>query len=111
MNCIDYITNDGEMITIYFSSSSKNLSIEHIRTILYNKKISIGNVCVGMCIQNAIENKFFKYDFLKGEEDYKFHWANAGNSSMNIYCYRNRPASVVFYSINCLNNIGTIALR
>ena len=110
---IDLLKKDNDYIAGIMHFNYKETRYMYLMAVdvLYNEKISIGNVFVGMCIQNAIENKLSQYDFLKGEEDFKFHWANAGNSSMNIYCYRNRPASVVFYSINCLKNIGKIALR
>jgi len=110
---IDLLKKDNDYIAAMLHFNYKESQYMYLMAVdvLYNKKISIGNVFVGMCIQNAIEKKLSKYDFLKGEEDYKFHWANTGNSSMNIYFYRNRPVSMVFYSINCLKNIGKIAFR
>ncbi|MEZ5583583.1 MAG: GNAT family N-acetyltransferase [Candidatus Competibacteraceae bacterium] len=53
-------------------------------------KISLGNLFIGMCLENAIENGMTCYDFLKGDEDYKFHWANQGQVSLSIFCHQ-RP--------------------
>ena len=50
----------------------------------FNRKISAGNVFVGMCLQKAIKDSVHIYDFLKGEEDYKLHWATDIRPSLTI---------------------------
>jgi len=50
----------------------------------FNPKISLGNLLVGLCITNAVRSGLKYYDFLKGAEDYKFHWANLSKSSISI---------------------------
>ena len=61
----------------------------------YNPKISFGNLLVGMCIQNAIEAGFRVYDFLKGHEEYKFHWATNMQTSLTVYLHQRRPAPIL----------------
>lgn len=50
----------------------------------FNPKISLGNLLVGLCITNAVRSGLKYYDFLKGAEDYKLHWANFSKSSISI---------------------------
>lgn len=110
---IDLLRKDDDYIAGILHLNHKDVQHMYLIAVdlLHNKRISIGNIFIEMCIHNAIEKKFSKYDFLKGEEDFKFHWANTGNSSMNISCYRNSPASVLYYSVNSLKNIGKISFR
>ena len=63
----------------------------------FDKKISIGNVLLGISIQKAIEDKFETYDFLKGDEDFKFHWTGALNKSIDIHYYKNKIGPVSLY--------------
>ena len=54
-------------------------------------KISIGNVLVGESIEAAIEDGLLTYDFLKGAEDYKFHWANNNARTLRLSLSNRRP--------------------
>ena len=40
------------------------------------RKHSVGLVSVGLAIRGAIEEGATEYDFLHGDEEYKFHWSN-----------------------------------
>jgi L-malate glycosyltransferase len=40
------------------------------------RKRSVGLVSVGLAIRSAIEEGVSEYDFLHGNEEYKFHWSN-----------------------------------
>jgi len=57
--------------------------------------VSIGNALVGLSLENAIEDGFSTYDFLKGTEEYKFLWADGGRRCLNVRFYRPRVAVVV----------------
>ena len=39
------------------------------------EKYSVGLVMTGLTIQRAIEERAKEYDFLRGDERFKFHWA------------------------------------
>jgi len=39
-------------------------------------KHSVGVVTMGLTIKTAIEEGACEYDFLHGDEEYKFHWAS-----------------------------------
>ena len=41
------------------------------------KKHSVGVATMGLAIKSAIEEGALEYDFLHGDEEYKFHWADA----------------------------------
>jgi hypothetical protein len=62
----------------------------------FDRGISIGNIVVGMAIEQAIAEGVATYDFLKGIEDYKFHWANSGRRSLRLNCYGKKPAPLVW---------------
>jgi CelD/BcsL family acetyltransferase involved in cellulose biosynthesis len=77
----------------------------------YNPKISLGNLLVGLCLKNAIEEGHEVYDFLKGDESYKFHWATTGKSSVQLIFWQKRPTTVIFALSRLLRHAGKIILR
>jgi CelD/BcsL family acetyltransferase involved in cellulose biosynthesis len=77
----------------------------------FNPKISIGNVLVGLCIQQAINKGISTYDFLKGEEDYKFHWSTKMNVSNSIFLYQRRIIPLIFAMNRQLKHAGKLLLR
>lgn len=46
--------------------------------------LSVGLVLIGLSIQNAIRRGNTRYDFLRGEEAYKFDWANRSTDLVSI---------------------------
>ncbi len=74
-------------------------------------KISVGNLLVGLSIKQAVEEGFEIYDFLKGVEQYKFHWANTGKRSLNVISYRGGSASSAVCIRNIIKNFGKVLLR
>jgi len=78
---------------------------------MYNPKISIGNIIVGMCMENAIKANFYTYDFLKGTESYKFHWANTSTTLLSLLLYQRNLASTLLHSISSIKNFGKFFLR
>jgi hypothetical protein len=77
----------------------------------YNPKISVGNVLVGLCITKAVQQGIRQYDFLKGAEPYKFHWANAGRRSLNLYFPQKRVATMPHLLSRMLKDFGRVLLR
>jgi len=77
----------------------------------YNPKISIGNIIVAMCMENAIKAGFHTYDFLKGTENYKLHWANTSTTLLGLSVYQMSLATTLLHSINSIKNLGKILLR
>jgi CelD/BcsL family acetyltransferase involved in cellulose biosynthesis len=77
----------------------------------FNPKISIGNILLGLCIQDAVENKFSQYDFLKGDEFHKFHWANHGMSLYSVEHFRSKIGTAAVFAVQTLRKMGKILLR
>lgn len=68
-------------------------------------KISVGNILVGLCIEKAIIDGIEIYDFLKGSEDYKFHWACDFRRSLVITLYQRRFRILVISLSTMLKDI------
>jgi CelD/BcsL family acetyltransferase involved in cellulose biosynthesis len=77
----------------------------------YSSKVSIGNVLVGLCVIKAIASGFSYYDFLKGAEDYKFHWANCGNSSSSISLSRRALTPIALTLGDLAKSAGKLLFR
>ncbi|MDZ7761084.1 MAG: GNAT family N-acetyltransferase [Desulfovermiculus sp.] len=77
----------------------------------YNPKISLGNYLVGQSIQNAIDQGYAIYDLLKGAEDYKFHWANQGNRTVQLRMWRKTPAGLCSALSMFSRQAGKLVLR
>lgn len=52
--------------------------------------VSIGNVLLGLCLEKAIQQKLSVYDFLRGTEDYKFHWTKDARATLHLISGRTR---------------------
>lgn len=74
-------------------------------------KLSLGNLLVGLCIKNSIVVGYDTYDFLRGEESYKFHWANEGNSTMQFTFWQKRPVAVTSALSRLVRHAGKVLLR
>ena len=77
----------------------------------FDPRISIGNVLVGLCLEKAVCEGFNKYDFLRGSESYKFHWANGGRRSIVLNIYQKRVGALYDASIKMCKNFGRILFR
>ena len=51
--------------------------------------LSVGLVLIGLSVKNAIERGNQLYDFLRGDETYKFDWANKSVEIVNVSVGRN----------------------
>lgn len=77
----------------------------------FNRQVSAGNILVCLAIQDAIERKLERYDFLRGSEPYKFHWANSGEQLLDISYSHRKFISALQYTTDALKNFGKIILR
>jgi CelD/BcsL family acetyltransferase involved in cellulose biosynthesis len=77
----------------------------------FDKKISVGNVLIGLCIKKAISNGITVYDFLKGSEEYKFHWANHGRRMLKLNLYQRRVGALAVAFGKMVREAGKIVLR
>ena len=76
----------------------------------FDARLSMGNLIVGMCIENAYHNGYRTYDFLKGDEAYKFHWANNGTKTLALMFWNKRSAGIAFALTDLIKNAGKLLL-
>ena len=72
---------------------------------------SVGNVLLGLCLEKAVAEGIAEYDFLRGSESYKFHWATGGRRSLNVRLHQRRFAVLVLIGIRCLKAVMKVVLR
>jgi len=77
----------------------------------YSNKVSLGNLLVGMSIINGIRSGISNYDFLKGYEDYKFHWTNYGRRSSSVQFSQRRLLPVCYTLAEIAKSAGKLILR
>lgn len=77
----------------------------------YNPKVSLGNFLVCQSIRNAIASGCSVYDFLKGDERYKFHWANRGIRTLHFSFWQKRPGAMYSASTGIIKNFGKLLIR
>lgn len=77
----------------------------------FDKAISIGNIVVGLAIEKAIAAGFSRYDFLRGDEDYKFHWSNDGKRSVRFSHYGKKAAPLMCMTEQYVKSIAKVLTR
>lgn len=95
---IDYLHANANCIGGLLHLKYRNTMSLYLMAVdkVYNPRISVGNLLVGLCIGRAIENQVQIYDFLKGNEEYKFYWTSDGRVSQTIYIVQRRLWPVVY---------------
>jgi CelD/BcsL family acetyltransferase involved in cellulose biosynthesis len=56
-------------------------------------RLSVGLVMMGWTIAEAIRNRHKEFDFLRGDEPYKFRWANSSRQTLTVRLFDRRPKS------------------
>jgi CelD/BcsL family acetyltransferase involved in cellulose biosynthesis len=77
----------------------------------YEKSISIGNILVGLSIERAITEGFGRYDFLRGTEDYKFHWSNEGRREVHLSWCGRKPKPFLWMAGRSVRALVKVAIR
>lgn len=91
----------GERLLMYL------MAVDHS----FNKSISIGNIVVGRSIERAIADGCSEYNFLKGYEEYKFHWADRGDRAVGFFFYRRRGPLMVWLAARFFKMMTKIFVR
>jgi CelD/BcsL family acetyltransferase involved in cellulose biosynthesis len=91
----------GDVLYMYLMAIDKTFS----------SRVSIGNLLVGLCIRNAIRSGISCYDFLKGEEDYKFHWSNSGQRSTTLLFSQRKLIPVCLTLVEMAKSAAKLILR
>jgi len=110
---IDLLRSNGKSIAGLLHLSYEDSLFMYLMAIdtTFNPKISIGNILVGLSLSKAIEDGKSKYDFLKGSEGYKFHWASSGRSSMNVFICLRKIAPILHVAGHFVRDLGKMILR
>jgi CelD/BcsL family acetyltransferase involved in cellulose biosynthesis len=58
-------------------------------------KHSVGLITMGLAIKSAIEEEAQEYDLLRGDEEYKFHWARDGRELIRLELYPPRLSGLL----------------
>ena len=91
--------------TFYFYNSGYDLGCSHL---------SVGLAVLGLSIKNAIERGNSVYDFLRGDEAYKFEWANRQKELICVNVYRDsielRANDALNSTLTALKNFSKNAL-
>ena len=61
---------------------------------------SVGLVLIGLSVKNAIARGNVLYDFLRGDETYKFDWANQKNDLITVNLSRQTIPAIAYGAIN-----------
>ena len=84
-----YALDDGK--TFYYYNSGYDLEWG---------QMSVGLVLIGLSVKSAIERGNSTYDFLRGEETYKFDWANKQTDLVTVNLSRNTLPALVYEGLN-----------
>ncbi len=60
-------------------------------------KYSVGNIITSMMLEKCIEQKIEEYDFMKGDEPYKFEWTNQARRNLGVKFVNNRVSSKLYH--------------
>jgi len=74
-------------------------------------KFSPGTVLFSMSIQDAIENGMLQYDFLQGNEPYKFSWTNTKRQCVSILIFNKTLMGLWLYFLFLLKSHVKKTLR
>ncbi len=98
-----YGLDDGE--TFYYYNAGYDLDWA---------KFSVGLVLIGRSVKNAIERGNSVYDFLRGDESYKFDWANDRTELVTVNLSRRTAPALAFEGFNrvwlSLKNLSNFVL-
>ncbi|HLH32076.1 MAG TPA: GNAT family N-acetyltransferase [Terriglobia bacterium] len=74
-------------------------------------KHSVGVATMGFAIKTAIEEGALEYDFLHGDEEYKFHWASATRDLGRIEVYPQNAGAQIYRQAIRLNRAARSMAR
>ena len=58
----------------------------------------LGTVLFGYCMNNSIDQGLREFNFLRGNEEYKYRWTKAYKETVNIYITPMTPTGIILYS-------------
>jgi CelD/BcsL family acetyltransferase involved in cellulose biosynthesis len=97
------MTIDGEpsFMTYAYQVGDRVYLYQQGSTVKY-EKFNLGYAALGFAIQDACERGAKQYDFLRGEAEYKLHWAKESRQLIQFTAFRSLRASR-FYARSFIN--------
>ena len=111
---LDFMLVDGKLRAALLHLICEDTLLMYLMAVdkTFNPKISLGNVLVGQSIVAAIENGQYQYyDFLKGHEQYKFHWSNTGVTTLCLRLWQKNLSGIVVGTELMLRNLFKSIMR
>ena len=72
---------------------------------------SVGHLLALKVLEQCIEKGISEYDFMQGDEPYKFDWTNKYRQSMNIFCVNKKLSSMMICFGLKASNLTSIGLK
>lgn len=110
---IDFLTVDKKDVAALLHLKYQETLYMYLMAVdrTFMPNISLGNLLVGLSMENAVKEQCAAYDFLRGSEEYKLHWANSGRRTLEIRLYQRRTTVFWALSVRCLKDIAKLAIR
>lgn len=110
---IDFLNSDGKSIAGFLHLRYAGVLSMYLMAVdlSFDKSVSVGNILVGLSIKEAIRQRFSSYDFLAGNQDYKFYWANGGKRSLDLVFHGKKIIPLISLIGQTLRSIGKAILR
>ncbi len=62
----------------------------------------VGNVMVGLAIQESIRSGHDEFDFLRGDEQYKFHWTRSTREAITVRLFQGTATGSLLFAASSL---------
>ncbi|OGW36516.1 MAG: hypothetical protein A2010_12880 [Nitrospirae bacterium GWD2_57_9] len=110
---IDFLANRGVTIASLLHLRYNDELLLYLMVVdkEFNPKISSGNVLVGLCLEQAHAAGVSRYDLLKGNERYKFYWADRGRSSLCLFMTQKKFNPLLYTAGRFMRYTAKILLR
>lgn len=110
---IDTLRSGDEDIAAILHLVYGNVKFSYLTAVnkRFNRKVSVGNVLIGLTLEDSAEKGIERYNFLKGGEPYKFHWADRGDRLIQIELYQSKFPCALGYLLEAGKNFGKIVFR
>lgn len=110
---LDFIRKDGSFVAgiLHLQAGKRRDYYMMAADRSFSNRMSIGNVIIGLSIMNAINDGCNTYDFLKGDEAYKFSWAKGGTQLLTYFFFKKTPGALLRITLDSLKNVGKAWLR
>ncbi|UCG51789.1 MAG: GNAT family N-acetyltransferase [Candidatus Latescibacterota bacterium] len=89
---------DGTHIGSFYGFQFKNKLYYYLLAVERNpeKRVKTGTALLGYCIEEAITRRCREFDFLRGDEEYKYRWTKLNRENLRLRFYNRKVRVSVF---------------